>query len=82
MEGFKAESTAVRRGGDRNAGLALGKANTGTGKGDEQSHAEPGMTLEKLEEELKKIKARLKKIEKILKEQEKEYDFSKWEGTD
>ena len=40
------------------------------------------MTLEKLEEELKKIKARLKKIEKILKEQEKEYDFSKWEGTD
>jgi len=40
------------------------------------------MTLKKLEEELKKIKARLKKIEKILKEQEKEYDFSKWEGTD
>ena len=40
------------------------------------------MTLKKLEEEIKKIKARLKKIEKILKEQEKEYDFSKWEGTD
>jgi len=40
------------------------------------------VTLKKLEEELKKIKARLKKIEKILKEQEKEYDFSKWEGTD
>ena len=40
------------------------------------------MTPKKIEEEIKKIKARLKKIEKILKEQEKEYDFSKWEGTD
>ena len=40
------------------------------------------MTPNKIEEEIKKIKARLKKIEKILKEQEKEYDFSKWEGTD
>ena len=39
------------------------------------------MTPKKIEEEIKKIKARLKKIEKILKEQEKEYDFSKWEGT-
>ena len=40
------------------------------------------MTPKKIEEEIKKIKARLKKIEKIIKEQEKEYDFSKWEGTD
>jgi len=40
------------------------------------------VTPKKIEEEIKKIKARLKKIEKILKEQEKEYDFSKWEGTD
>ena len=53
-----------------------------TGKGDEQSHAEPGVTLKKHEEELNKIKARLKKIEKILKEEQREYDFDKWEGTD
>ena len=60
----------------------MGETDPGTGKGNERSHAEPGVTLKKLEEELKKIKARLKKIEKILKEQEIEYDFDKWEGTD
>ena len=60
----------------------MGKADSQSGKGNERSHAEPGMTPKMIEEEIKKIKARLKKIEKILKEQEKEYDFSKWEGTD
>ena len=40
------------------------------------------MTLEKMKKEIKELKERVKKIEKIIKEQEKEYDFSKWEGTD
>ena len=60
----------------------MGEADAEQGEGDERSHAEFVMTLEKLEEELKKLKERIKKIEKALKEQEREYDFDKWEGTD
>ena len=60
----------------------MGKADAESGEGDERPHAEPGMTLKELEEELKKLKKRIKKIEKILKEEQREYDFDKWEGTD
>ena len=71
----------------------MGKANPGTGKGDERSHAELGVTLEKLEKELKKLKERIKKIEKNFDhlvdefnrrqiDEDAKYDFDKWEGTD
>jgi peptidoglycan hydrolase CwlO-like protein len=60
----------------------LGLANPEQGEGNERAHAEPGVTLKKLEEELKKLKERIKKLEKIIKEEKREYDFDKWEGTD
>ena len=58
----------------------MGETNAEPGEGNERSHGELGMTLEKLEKELKKLKERVKKLEKIL--EEEEHDFDKWEGTD
>jgi hypothetical protein len=46
----------------------VGKANAEPGEGNERSHGEFGMTLEKLEKEIKKLKERVKKLEKALKE--------------
>ena len=60
----------------------MGETDSQPGEGNERSHAEPGVTLKKLEEELKKLKERIKKLEKIIKEEKREYDFDKWEGTD
>ena len=61
----------------------MGEADAGTGQGDEQSHAEPGMTLEKIKKEIKELKERVKKIEKTLEKKEKDLvrKYDTWEGT-